>query len=633
MIIARRLGYVLLLWPVSVLAQDVGPISIEGGMIFESRIIPPPETVGQILPAGAGVTFTITFDDAGGVYADYHDTIETVLAAAAEAWGRYLDGNAVIELLVDFDAMPDVLAFAGPTVGINEGQFVDGFQVFTAGTIWEIAGQGDPNGSEADGMITINPEFFDSFTFYPDPVEPFKYDLYSVLVHELGHVLGFSGHAGYYSGEGPYATTFDINAVPDGTGGFFFDGVTSMPLHEATKGTPLRLADSDPPTGTPVHLGISDEMLDDLERGLFAAAGTLMYHTSYPGLRYDVSKLEIAVLADSGMPIAMPCPEVASFDVTDGDADGIADCEDNCPDKPNADQTDSDGDGVGDDCDGCPSNPDLQSPVDGSCDCSEGADADGDGVLNCDDQCPGAADVDSDGDGTMDCIDACPDDPGKTAPGTCGCGLPDDQGGDASDLCPCDPEKDVPGPCGCGEPDTDSDGDGTADCIDECPEDGAKTSEGDCGCAVPDDDTDGDGVSDCLDGCPDDSGKTDAGVCGCGVADTDADGDGTADCVDGCPSDAGKTAPGECGCGAADIDLFGDGTITCAGPGGSVDDDELSLEIIDGDDSGSGDGSLPGVAPSPPVGGVCGAGMISLLWAVGGLFAFMRAARRRRSRR
>jgi len=38
----------------------------------------------------------------------------------------------------------------------------------------------------------------------------------------------------------------------------------------------------------------------------------------------------------------------------DGDADGVADAEDNCPDTPNPDQADVDGDHLGDACDAAP---------------------------------------------------------------------------------------------------------------------------------------------------------------------------------------------------------------------------------------------------------------------------------------
>ena len=150
--------------------------------------------------------------------------------------------------------------------------------------------------------------------------------------------------------------------------------------------------------------------------------------------------------------------------------------------------------------------------------------------------------------------DRCPDDPTKTEPGACGCGVPDadsdfDGTPNCNDGCPMDALKTAPGACGCGSPDTDSDFDGTADCIDGCPTDALKTAPGACGCGSPDTDSDGDGTADCVDGCPSDPLKTAAGTCGCGSPDTDSDGDGTPNCVDGCPSDPLKTSPGTCGCG------------------------------------------------------------------------------------
>jgi hypothetical protein len=78
----------------------------------------------------------------------------------------------------------------------------------------------------------------------------------------------------------------------------------------------------------------------------------------------------------------------------------------------------------------------------------------------------------------------------------------------------------------------DSDEDSFGDACDGCPDDPDKTEPGSCGCGVSDIDTDLDGPSDCNDNCPNDPNKTEAGICGCGIADTDSDGDGTVDCIE-----------------------------------------------------------------------------------------------------
>ena len=119
-------------------------------------------------------------------------------------------------------------------------------------------------------------------------------------------------------------------------------------------------------------------------------------------------------------------------------------------------------------------------------------------------------------------VDAGPDVP-TDAPATDG---PTDMAlpcGAGNDCCPNDPMKTDPGQCGCGVADTDTDGDGVPDCLDLCINDPGKFTPGVCGCGIADvniDDTDGDGTPDCLDECPKDPTRTKRGVCGCGVADT-----------------------------------------------------------------------------------------------------------------
>ncbi len=228
---------------------------------------------------------------------------------------------------------------------------------------------------------------------------------------------------------------------------------------------------------------------------------------------------------------------IVGTDVTDCNGNGT----------PDACELDTDGDGVIDDCDLCPNDPLKSDP--GLCGC-------------------GVPDFDSDGDGTPDCADACPNDPNKIEPGDCGCGTSDldsdlDGTPDCFDECPNDPGKTSPGECGCGVADTDSDSDGTPDCNDGCPNDPNKTAPGDCGCGVQETDSDADGTPDCADGCPNDPEKTAPGECGCGVSDADSDGDGTLDCNDGCPEDPAKTEPGDCGCGLPDSDADADGVPDC----------------------------------------------------------------------
>ena len=163
--------------------------------------------------------------------------------------------------------------------------------------------------------------------------------------------------------------------------------------------------------------------------------------------------------------------------------------------------------------------------------------------------CVPVSDNDSDGDGTPDNQDGCPFDPGKIAPGACGCGVPD----------------------------TDSDSDGTPDCLDSCPTDPLKIEPGTCGCGVPDTDTDNDGVADCLDGCP-------------GVPDVDAAEDGFLVCND---------------CNDSDPFVNPAAAETCDGIdnncNGVVDDDLASLQVTANLHT-VGSGSHPGSNKEPLVG-------------------------------
>ncbi len=226
------------------------------------------------------------------------------------------------------------------------------------------------------------------------------------------------------------------------------------------------------------------------------------------GCPYEYNPDQTDADGDWVLDCADNCPLLYNPDQDDSDSDGVGDACDGCAYDPlkvapgacgcGVPDVDSDGDGTPDCDDQCPLDPDKTAP--GACGC-------------------GVPDVDSDADGTPDCVDACPLDPNKVEPGSNGCGVPDtldsdgdgwaddsdnclydynpdqadadqDGTGDACDQCPLDPDKTAPGACGCGVPDVDSDADGTPDCDDECPLDSDADGTPDCETAPADVDSD-----------------------------------------------------------------------------------------------------------------------------------------------
>lgn len=129
--------------------------------------------------------------------------------------------------------------------------------------------------------------------------------------------------------------------------------------------------------------------------------------------------------------------------------------------------------------DNCPTDDNKTEP--GMCGCNNpDVDSDSDGVCDHLDQCRGIdSSGDSDEDGICDDLDQCR-------------GIDSSGDSDSDGVC------NNLDPCPYDNPDNqDTDSDGTDDCHEECDQDPNKTEPGICGCGVPDDDSDGDGILDC----------------------------------------------------------------------------------------------------------------------------------------
>jgi hypothetical protein len=138
---------------------------------------------------------------------------------------------------------------------------------------------------------------------------------------------------------------------------------------------------------------------------------------------------------------------------------------------------------------------------------------------------------------------------------------------------------------------------------DKCCDDPAKTDPGLCGCGVPDADDDKDGLINCKEQCPADPNKTAPGMCGCGLAQNDSDDDGTIDCKPGhfleaedgvfSQVDVSVTPIGGAGGGSA-----GAGTGGTAGNGGGTAGDGGTAGSGGGGAAGSGGGGAAGTGGS-----------------------------------
>ena len=209
----------------------------------------------------------------------------------------------------------------------------------------------------------------------------------SVLVHEIGHTLGFyhehqrSDRDGYVKINWPCtpsSAAFSVMTPKAGCGGYAIykkDG--SLLLHDWANLSAGDIANTAKLYGAPATDGDGDGVLDTVDNCPTVSNKTQL----------DTDKDKKGDACD-----------------TDDDNDGVLDTKDNCPTVANPTQVDTDGDGKGDACE---------------------TDDDADGIPDASDNCPGIAnpdqddldadgkgdvcDDDDDGDGVLDAKDNCPD--------------------------------------------------------------------------------------------------------------------------------------------------------------------------------------------------------------------------------
>lgn len=257
-------------------------------------------TTGPV--AGQAITWSVSFNDPGAVYSSYYGPIQSHLQAAGARWGQFMQPatNVTVAVQVSFDT-----SIAQSTGFSQTSNFIGvqgGLNVYEQGVCTLIRTGTDTNGATPDMLFRINPSYMqNTLWFDPNPTlrtatpDPNRIDAMSVMLHEVGHTLGFNGWRNGTNGGLPsnFQSTFDRHVTFDGQN-LFFNGPNAVNIYGGavplTYDNPFHVGNSSPRPG--------QDLIPDLMNGVVFTNGT----------RYDVSLLDRAILLDSNLPMT-PVPE------------------------------------------------------------------------------------------------------------------------------------------------------------------------------------------------------------------------------------------------------------------------------------------------------------------------------------
>ena len=249
----------------------------------------------------------VSFNDQAGTYSAYYSEIVAGVQAAGADWaGHIANTSGTLRIQVNFDNEPTASAGSVSTEYVG----TDGANnFFRQGALARVLDGYSAPGSSYDAVLNIGSNYLaNTLWFDPNPtlrtapIPTDKIDAESVFIHEFTHMLVFNGFQnqtnGTYQDNGK--STFDRYTQFDGSN-FYFDGSRA----EALYGGPVPLT-----YGNIYHVGNNaprpgSDLIPDLMNGVVSN-----YQT-----RYDLSALDLAMAADTGVPIITPAavPEPGSM--------------------------------------------------------------------------------------------------------------------------------------------------------------------------------------------------------------------------------------------------------------------------------------------------------------------------------
>jgi hypothetical protein len=251
------------------------------------------------------ITYTVTFDDPGQTAADLYQPITQHVLASGARWNAHLRPitDVILEVRVVIPATSPPPGVTGRSVVASPVGMVGGLVLNEQGAAAEIRTGVDPNGAEADIELVFNPTYLrDQLWLDPNPfqrvtaVPADRTDAMSIVLHEFGHAFAFNGYrdpntgtvpGGFLSTYDQHVTGTDNNLVFNGPEATRLYGNQPVPLSNDNL---FHLGNAAPLPGA--------DLVSDLMTGVGFTNGT----------RYDISLLDVVVLADSGVPV-VPVPE------------------------------------------------------------------------------------------------------------------------------------------------------------------------------------------------------------------------------------------------------------------------------------------------------------------------------------